>query len=202
MTESEPTLLESRSPAPPADPRSGYTLLEIAVSLVVLNVVLGGAFMVIFHANRLFSEQMSHVNLEQTGWRVMDRLANELQGANPPTVTPVVIDDSTWLRFQKVTGFSGGAITLGGFATVTFRLAAGETDNNVDDNGDGIADEGFVVLTPDGDPDSNIAGNIVGLRFDATPGGVSVAADVAVRTYRGELLQRTFTREICFRNPG
>ncbi len=183
------------------DREGGFTLLEITVGMLVLSLVLGGVCGLALGTYRLFSNQMSHVYLEQTGARLMDRLTAELRSAYPPSITPVAIAGSTWIRYQQVTGYAGGVLGLGPFATLRFELAPNETDNDVDDNGDGLADDGFLTYTPDAGATSRIAGNVLAVRFDSTPAGLLLSADVALVDYRGDLVQRTYTREICFRNP-
>lgn len=181
---------------------SGFTLVELMIGLVVLSLVLGSVCMVVLGTHRLFSEQWTRVYLDQTGARVMDRLSSELRAAYFPTMTPVVLADSTWVRYQPVTGFAGGAAQLGGFATLQMELAAGEADNDIDDDGDGLADEGVVTYIADDGTRSRIADNVLALRIDSTAAGLLIAVDVAVTDYRGEPIQRTYTREICLRNRG
>ena len=96
--------------------------------------------------------------------------------------------------------------TLGTVTTLGFQLAPGETANGIDDNGDGRVDEGVVTYTytpASGGPVTvQIGGNVTGLRFNSsgTGMGMLIAVDIGMSNRKGNLMQKTFTQEVTFRN--
>ena len=183
----------------PADPE-GFTLVEITVSLVVLAMLLGGAFSLVFHSQLLSVDQTQRSVIDQAGWRVMDRLGDELQVAKRETVTLPTNLGANSVEFQRAAGYVNGAVQLGATITLAFQLATGEQLNNLDDNGDGRVDEGFVTYTESGEAPVAIAGNVLRLSFNPTANGLSFSADVGLIDRSGELLTKTFTQEISYRN--
>lgn len=178
----------------------GFSLLELAIATVLLAVVTGAAGAVMMRSQLLFDTQVQQYVVDDSGLRVVNRLTQELRGAEPTSVLPLVLDDSEIVQFQRVTGFVDGAVVLGPVITVEFQLAAGETANGVDDNGDGRTDEGRIVFTEAGNPPRVLAVNVVGLRFNSTADGLSFSIDLQLIDRNGRSIARTFTQEVGFRN--
>lgn len=193
--------METNRKCPSPSPRDGFTLLEMAVAVVALTLLLGGAFTVLFHGEKLFAQQMQQFSFDQSGRKVMDRLAEELRAAHPASLLPLLIANSNFVSFQKVTGFSGGAVQLGPRLTLGFQLAPGEVVNGLDENGNGVADDGFLTLTPTAGTPIRLCGNVQALRFTSIAGGMSYSADLAFKNEKGQVTQRTYTRQVAFRNP-
>ena len=92
----------------------GHTLLEVAVVLSMALLIMQGVFNVMFHWERLFTEQVKHFTLDQSAERILHRLAEEIRASDPTTILPIVVSNSSTIQFQRVTGFSGGVATLRG----------------------------------------------------------------------------------------
>jgi hypothetical protein len=168
--------------------------------MTVATVITGGATMVILKSEEVFSEQVHHLTIEQTGRRVMERLAAELRQASPDTVLPALLGDTSWIYFKKVTGFTDGAVQLGAPIIIFWQLAAGESANGLDDNGDGYSDEGLLLYSEGWQKPVPLAAHVFGLRFNSTTGGVAYEVDVGRWDRRGALTRRTFAQEVSFRN--
>jgi prepilin-type N-terminal cleavage/methylation domain-containing protein len=181
--------------------RAGFTLVEVTVSLAILSLIAGGAFVVLVESQRLFTEQMRLYTLELAGRRVLNRLGDELRSADPGSVLPLVVADSSFLQYRKVTGFAGGVVQKSPLVTLGVELAAGESMYGADDNGDGLPDEGFLTYTEQGSPTIRISGHLLELRFNSTASGVAFSADMGIVNGRGEVVRRNFANEVTFRNP-
>ena len=190
-------------PPAPRD-RDGFTLIEMALVLVVWGVVLGAVGSVMMSSDLFSGDYTRQLVLNQTGWRMLDRLGDEIQSAqsaDPNTVTPLLMVDSSWITFQKVEGYSGGAPVLSDPITIAYKAVTGETFNQSDDNGDGRADEGVIEYTS-GDPavTIEIAGNVTDLRFNPITNGIEFSIDVALVDEAGDEMIKTFTQKVTFRN--
>ena len=184
----------------PSD-RDGFTLLEMAIVLVILSVLLGAVSRVMISTNLFSGDYTRILLLNQTGWRLLDRLSAEIRGADPTSVTPVVMVNSSWITFRTVLGYSGGAPVLSDPITFGYQAVTGETLDQTDENGDGRADEGVVEYTSD-DPavTIEIAGNVTDLRFNPITNGIEFSIDVALVDEAGEEMSKTFTQKVTFRN--
>ena len=182
--------------------QDGFTLLEVTISFLVFSVLFGGALTLVFRSTISFDDQIRQFSIDQFGWRVTERIAEDLRGIDPDTLLPALIADSPKIQYQKTQGYdlAAGTAILGPVTTISVELATGESANGVDDNGDGRVDEGFVAFQKGTGTPVRIAGNIMGLRFNKTTGGLSFAVDIGMTDRDGNLMMRTFMHEVTFRN--
>lgn len=176
-----------------------FTLLELSVVISLLTLVLGGATSVVLHTAELFADQMREHIIDEAGGVACDRITEELRSAYPPTLLPLSISSSTYVTYQKVTGYQAGAPTLGPVTTLWMDLVPGELPNGLDDNGDGRADEGFLTLTEGANAPIPIRGHVLRLEFDATPSGLSFSLDIGVSDRRENVRRKTFAQKVSFR---
>jgi len=179
----------------------GFTLIEIVIAMALAFLVMTGVFNVMFHWENLFTEQVRQFTVDQSAEKILQRLANEIRAADPATITPTVLSNSSSIRFQRVTGFSGGAVQLGTPVTFGFSLAPGETANGVDQDGNGLADDGFLTMQEGTGAPIQLAANVLGLRFTSTATGVTMSADVGMVGVKKNVSVKTFTKNVSFRNP-
>ena len=191
----------SRRTARPLPRNGGYTLLEIVMGMAIVFLVMQGIFNVMFHWENLFTEQVRQFTVDQSAERILGRLANEIRASDPTTITPTVLANSSTIRFQRVTGFSGGSAQLGAPVTFAFSLAPGETANGADQDGNGLADDGFITMQEGTAAPVQLAANILGLRFTSTATGLTVSADVGMVGVKKNVSVKTFTKNVSFRNP-
>ena len=127
--------------------RSGLTLLETTIVMVLLSVVLGAAIMVLRQGQMNFDRTVSNAVVESAGNRALNRIARRLTGAGATTLFPVLEAPlgSSAVSFQEVEGWNAGAPVWSSDAEIRLEYEPRELDNDLDDDGDGLVDEGQVV---------------------------------------------------------
>lgn len=127
--------------------RSGLTLLETTIVMVLLSVVLGAAIMVLRQGQMNFDRTVSNAVVESAGNRALNRIARRLTGAGATTLFPVPEAPlgSSAVSFQEVEGWNAGAPVWSSDAEIRLEYEPRELDNDLDDDGDGLVDEGQVV---------------------------------------------------------
>lgn len=102
-----------RSPANLAD-ESGYTLIELLVSIVIGMIVILGAFAFLQFTSEDVARTTDRVHVDQTGRTQLERLMLELQSSCvAPSVTPIQVkSSSTVLRFISGTGSESSLKTV------------------------------------------------------------------------------------------
>ncbi len=140
----------------PASARQrGFTVAELLITLVLLAVVLTGAFQASERGMSLFRTSSVQGDVNGRTARLAARITKELLAADaaslnpnlmPPAVPPNMGDDS--LEFRTAESFAGGLV-LSAPRRIAWEVETGELENDLDDDGDGLVDEGQVVLTLD-----------------------------------------------------
>ena len=136
--------------------RDGFTLLELMVSLGLLATVMVPVGYVILSSSRAFSSLAKQSHLVARATVVADRLVDELNNGrllNPPN--PV---QSTWIRFDKIVDVVGGAPVYGDPIQIDLVPMEASNTDNLDNDGDGIVDEGGVRIWTDVAPLGNSPG--------------------------------------------
>jgi len=181
------------------DADSGFTLLELTITASLMVAVGLSLMSVADSSSRFVSDEIARWRLNRRANRVVTRLQSELRNAAPETVLPVLMANSDYISYQPVEGYALGAQKLGEEVTFEFVLVKSEQPNGHDDNGDGLVDEGVVTRT-EGKDAVEIGGGVIGLRFNPTSGGVEFAVDVAIVDQNDEVMTRTITQRVSFRN--
>jgi type II secretory pathway pseudopilin PulG len=134
----------------PKSIQAGHTLIELAIALGVLGLVLGSLTSVFESSRKAYRQGSTAALVQSDARRALDGIAARLENAGFATLVPnpvnVAVDD---LLFQVSTGFdeAAGTIIFGPSTRLCFVYADGETDNGIDDDGNGLVDDGRVVLT-------------------------------------------------------
>ncbi len=133
----------------PRRPRAGFSVIELTLSVSVLAVILA-ALAVLGRSSLSAFQAMSHASeVEDRARRALERAAVELTSVYVPSM----IQDPTGqfgtevLEFRQVTGFQAGVPTYGVAMRLAWELDPGETDDGTDEDGDGLIDEGRLILT-------------------------------------------------------
>jgi len=166
------TLTRPNSPSG-ARGRSGWSLLELVIAIVLATMLFGAAAVTILRADKAFEETESGAETERLCERALERIAREFMDADRSSLalTPAAPLQATSVSYRRAQGWAGGALVLGATRRIRFQLDPAETVNGIDDDGDGSIDEGVVVL------DLDVAG-----------GGTSVSLVSGVRALNaGEL---------------
>ncbi|MBI5364975.1 MAG: prepilin-type N-terminal cleavage/methylation domain-containing protein [Planctomycetes bacterium] len=131
--------------------RAGFTLVEVVVSSAVLGVLLLAVGLTTLSGNRAYKAGMTQNRLAVESQRVLDRVADAIAmgGASGLTPNPAAPLGSSTLTYRTPNTYSGGSITWGASSRVDFQYLARDPNNGVDDDRDGFADDGVIVLTRD-----------------------------------------------------
>ncbi len=143
----------------------GFTLLEILIATVILTVVIGIAMSVMISSTRLEEIGSISSSLEGQSMRLLEEIAADLRQADQTTLTLTTTNMSSNLSFRRITGYN--SITQTAYRKtnpivyqVIYEGTGGsrpETNNGVDDNKNGLVDEGYVQKTTDFGTDENPA---------------------------------------------
>ncbi len=131
--------------------RAGFTLLEVAVTGLMLGLILGAAALVSSTGGQAARYADLQSRVQTKARRALDRVVEQLNAASQAQIAPDpgAVGTSTF-SFRKVASVSnGGVVTFSN----TFRLDLldddGEADDGVDNDGDLSIDEKQLVLTLD-----------------------------------------------------
>lgn len=131
--------------------RSGFTLYEVAITVGLLGVVFAATGMVSRSTNDLarFSGEKSRT--ETRARRALDRVVEELAMAGQSMLAPdpAAPGWTSDLSFQCVTGSALGVPIWGTLTALRWEREPTELADGVDNDGDGLIDEGRVVLVRD-----------------------------------------------------
>lgn len=132
--------------------RAGSTLIEMLVALALLGTVLGALLAVGTTSTKLCETGVTNSNLEASARRALDRLSRELAGARAGSLDALA-ESPLWqdgIDFDRMSTMRAddGRITWSA-NRAEYRLETGEANDGLDNDGDGLADEGMLVLVQD-----------------------------------------------------
>lgn len=162
------TFAARRAPLRAPRSRRGASLLEIIISFSVVLLLVGLVAEAVSTSRGAYGQGMSSSAVEALARRTLDGMAVRLTGASAATVRvdnpapPPAADVLTWIDWQPVEGYAGGAI-LGAQSRIQLELMPGELDDGLDNNGDGMVDECRLVFLPDvfgGGPQIGLVGYV------------------------------------------
>lgn len=131
--------------------RNGFTLLESMLALTLLCVVSGSVIMVSRDGSTAFDTANRSSQLESRVRRAMDRIAFELVTAIGDSIDPAPEGPNGTPDFVFTTpvDFVGGAVVPSDLMRLAWVMEQGEVDDGLDNDGDGLVDEGQVILVRD-----------------------------------------------------
>jgi prepilin-type N-terminal cleavage/methylation domain-containing protein len=208
--------------------RAGFTLIEVLIAMTISAIVLGSAVTAAQRGVDAYRRSATNSALDAKVARALDRIKRELVGAGRDTLIPVPAAPfgSQVLEFQTEASWAGAAVAWGSSVQINWEPAPGELDNGIDDNGNGLVDEGVVVriVDPGGpgeervvlvrgvselhegelsngiDDDGNGLIDEQGLSFDLNGDTLNVRLSLESRGPNGTLLVRTLETSITLRN--
>jgi prepilin-type N-terminal cleavage/methylation domain-containing protein len=130
--------------------RGGYTLIEMAITLSLVGLILGSLTNVLTSSGNAYEQGAASANAQALVRRAGERLGQLLENAGSGTLLPNPVGIAcSDLVFQAATGVDPAtqAITYDNSARLRFLYESGELNNGLDDDGDGLVDEGSVEYT-------------------------------------------------------
>ncbi len=130
--------------------KGGFTIVEAAIAAALTVVIIGGAFLLYIRLSRAYATATSLAVLQDDARRGMEILSYERRGAAAATLSPPLpgsAPGAATVPFQTVTGYVNEAPVYGAPVTYAFVYEPGESDDGLDNNGNGLVDEGRVVRT-------------------------------------------------------
>lgn len=124
----------------------GFTLVEISIVSALLIIVIGSLTMMAQASDRAFQTGATIAHLEARASATIGHIIKELAIAQHPAgLGP----DGDVVDYVQAVDFVGGEPELTLPRRLAFEYEAGEIDDGVDNNGNGLVDEGQLILTED-----------------------------------------------------
>ncbi len=132
-------------------PTGGYTLLEMSIVLIVLASVVGAMVTIGLSSDRTYQTGTTAAHLEAQTEIAVERIVADLRIARLSSLTPDPAPGSgvSSIEYVQPVGITNGVVQYGSLRRLAFEYAPGEINDGRDNNGNGLVDEGRVVLTED-----------------------------------------------------
>lgn len=136
-----PSLLRSRH----GDRKTGFSLLELAIYTSILGIIGSSLSVMVVMVSRTTAEGKMVNEILERNRSAMRRIHEAYRRGLSSTVT--VANNNRQLTFNLPGGFDGTSATTGD--QIRFEILADPADpvNSVDDDGDGVIDEGILVFS-------------------------------------------------------
>ena len=131
--------------------RGGYTLVEVSLATVILTVALGSLTLFTRTSSSALHSGASQTELDAQLRRVLRQVSAELlpSGLSVITPQPFPAEGGSEITYRRSEGQINGRIRWGAPRRFAFALENGELDDGLDNNGNGLADEGVLRWTID-----------------------------------------------------
>ena len=135
----------------PSPARAGFTVIEVVLGAFLMASMLLVAGLATDRCMALFRQQRAVQGLTTSANRLLQRIASEVAFARRGSLQPPTIETqgSSSLQYQRCLGVTGGAVQWSATCSLSWERESGEADNGQDDDGDGLVDEGQLVLLQD-----------------------------------------------------
>ncbi len=195
--------------------QQAFTILEMMIVTTILSVLIMITISAIRASHDVFQTGTAVVDGNADARRALDEMAFRLWSSGTSTLSPPNPQNSPVLRFQENVGFAGGAITWSQPLQIEFVSDANEIPgDDVDNDGDGLVDEGYIRIWRDNDPPSMAFGDVEdweegiparnvkegGLSFTLDGTSVHIAVTVQKLDSKGRVIDCTCDTTITLRN--
>jgi prepilin-type N-terminal cleavage/methylation domain-containing protein len=135
--------------------RRGFTIIEMLIAVMMLAMMMAALGIVSLTGRNAYEQAAVVSELESLGSRALARAVEELTTISGTQMNPVPNGNagSEVLDFVQAVGFAAGNPIWGPNQRLGLEYETGEVDDGVDNDQDGLVDEGQLVLTRD------VAGN-------------------------------------------
>jgi hypothetical protein len=129
---------------------SGYTLLELAIAATILTIALGSLTLLSGRSAGALSAGTSQSELDSHARRALTRIGEELLPSGMSVITPATLDQgAAEVNYRRSGGPVSGRNSWVEPRRFAFAYEVGELDDGLDNNGNGLIDEGVVTWTID-----------------------------------------------------
>ena len=137
--------------APLRTSTAGFSLPEALLSISLLGMVIGTIGLVAVSGSHAYETSTMDAVLVQQGKRAMARVVSEMtttraRSLQTVPVSPLWVSQLEFLKLEDVAADGSLAWRI---ARVRFRYEEGEVDDGLDNDGDGLVDEGVLELVTD-----------------------------------------------------
>lgn len=179
----------------------GMTVIEVMVVVSILSAVVTAILGTLVAASRTGRTMQAVSVIEQTGRRALDEIARDLRRAQEESIELTAAPPSLTVSFRPVEGYADGAAVLGEPMAFVTAPEPGESDNGVDDDGDGLVDE-QAIFRSEGTTARVLMRNVVEGSFvvDASGPGLRIAFVAQTTRSSGQTVTRAFATSVGSRN--
>jgi type II secretory pathway pseudopilin PulG len=141
------------------DARAGFTLVEAAIATALLVLLMTSAILAAKRGQGAFRAAQDATDVETHIRRALDRAAIELLSVGEEELLPNPTGQvgASSILFRQARSWDGNAgdgvnglnVLWGDQNRLAFEYETGESNDGVDEDGDGLVDEGCLVLTRD-----------------------------------------------------
>ena len=149
----------TRHPNQRPSSRAGFTLVEAAVAVALLVLLMSSAILAAKHGQGAFRATQDTTDVETRIRRALDRAAMELLSVGEEELLPNPTGQfgTSSILFRQARSWGGNAgdgvagldVLWGNQNRLAFEYETEESDDGTDEDGDGLVDEGRLVLTRD-----------------------------------------------------
>ena len=129
--------------------RGGFTVIEVAISISVLAMMMGIFSLVSSTSSTAYQAVSTVSGLDVNARRTLTRVGSELSSIGGSVLAPDPTGNfgAQAIQYQRAAGVVAGAVVWGEDTLLGFEYEPGEVDDGLDNDNDGLVDEGLVVLT-------------------------------------------------------
>ncbi len=128
---------------------AGFTLVEATIATTILGLILGAIGLTALRGKESFRQGVTVAMIEARAERLLAQIADELRYAGRASlpVLPLPPVGASTIEFRACNGYDGAA-TLWSTRTSIARVAdPRDPEDGIDNDADGVVDEGQIVLT-------------------------------------------------------
>ncbi len=129
--------------------QAGFTLVELIIASFIVGLLSGGITQMLLGGSGAFRMGVTVADLETRTARTLERMSREIAAADAGAMLPADPAGGDWVEFSTPAGTAGKTIIWGPRMRYRVELAPMELNNGVDDNSDGLVDEGVLVRIED-----------------------------------------------------
>jgi type II secretory pathway pseudopilin PulG len=132
--------------------RAGFTLVELTISTLIMGMMMGFLMLVQVTGQSAADQAGLEDEAEARLTRALERVSNELRSVVDATIwedLEGLAGASDILTFQALVSLEGGVATTGSVVRLEVEVEPSEVLDDVDNDGDGLVDEGVLYLTRD-----------------------------------------------------